>query len=50
MTAFGKFKAANSQSVATPVTSTSDSPKVISNAEISAFVSPVSENLVEIFL
>lgn len=49
MTAFGKFKAVNSQSAATPVTSTSDSPKVISNAEISTFVL-VSQNLIELFL
>lgn len=49
VTDFEKFKAANSQNVATPVTFTSDSPKVISNAEISTFVFLVCENLMELF-
>lgn len=50
VTDFEKFKAATSQRVATPVTSTSDSLKVISNAEINTFVFLVCENLIELFL
>ena len=44
-TDFEKFGAADSQRAAIPVTSTTGSPKVITNAEIETFVSIVCEKL-----